>query len=195
VTAVQVSRSARAIGFIATVSAALPLCLAGCAPAPSTSVQAAELRAAVDSDLLEMPTTRTYDISDTQLLTPVDNPALQALLDGRVTSSGYIVLNDGVITEARYEVSAEGLPDAEFVLTEPTALRRANSEVGTVTVTGTLSVNGAVRTGTTVRLTPTVLSKDAAEFDVTLSIPDNPLVAGAELPLDEISAHIVLTAH
>lgn len=191
---VRVSRSARTIGFVATVSAALPLCLVGCAAVPSAGVQAAELRAAVDSDLLEVPATRIYDIADTRLLTPADNPVLQTLLDDRVSSSGYIVLSDGVITEAQYEVSAEGLPEAEFVLTEPTALRRANSEVGTVTVTGTLSVNGSVRNGTSVRLTPTALSKDAAEFDVTLSIPDNPLIASGELPIDEISAHLVLVA-
>lgn len=193
-TVVQVSRSARTIGFVATVSAALPLCLIGCATVPSASVQAAELQAAVDSDLLELPATRVYEVSDTRLLAPLDNPALQALLDDRVSSSGYIVLNDGVITEAQYEVSAEGLPDAAFVLTEPTALRRATSKVGTVTVTGTLSVNGSVRNGTTVRLTPTALSEDSAEFDVTLSIPDNPLIAGTELPVDEISAHLVLVA-
>lgn len=191
---VQVRRSARTIGFVATVSAALPLCFAGCAAVPSASLQAAELRAGVDSDLLEMPATRIYDISDTQLLSPIDNPALETLLGDRVSSSGYIVINDGVITEARYEVTAEGLPDAEFVLTEPTALRRANSEVGTVTVTGTLSVNGTVRNGTSVRLTPTALSENAVEFDVAMSVPDNPLIASAELPFDEISAHLVLVS-
>lgn len=187
-------RSARTIGFVATVSAALPLCLVGCSAAPSASVQAAELRAAVDSDLLEVPATRVYEISGTRLLAPVGNPVLDSLLEERVASAGYLVLNDGVITEARYEVSAEGLPRAEFVLTEPTALRRANSEVGTVTVTGTLSVNGSVRNGTSVRLTPTALNEDAAEFDVTLSVPDNPLIASGELPIDEISAHLVLVA-
>lgn len=184
----------RTLGVVATVSAALPLCLAGCAPASSASVQAAELRAAVDSDLLEMPAIRIYDVSDTQLLAPLDNPVLHTALEERMSSSGYIVLGDGVITEAQYEVAAEGLSEALFILTEPTVLRRQNSDIGTVTATGTLSVNGAVRSDTSIRLTPTALSEDAVEFDVTLIVPDNPLIAGTEIPFDEISAHVVFTA-
>ncbi|MFT4231748.1 MAG: hypothetical protein QM606_03095 [Leucobacter sp.] len=189
----QMSRSARTIGVMATVSAALPLCLTGCAAA-SAGVQAAELSAAVDSDLLEVPAPRVYDVSSTRLLTPLDAPALQALVDGRIASSGHLVLSDGVITEAEYEVSASGLPEARFVLTDPTVLRRHDSEVGTVTATGTLSVDSSVRAGTDVRIRPLALTEEGAEFEVTLSLPDNPLVDGEEPPFDEISAQIVLVA-
>ncbi|RGE24350.1 hypothetical protein D1J51_01020 [Leucobacter sp. wl10] len=191
---VLAGRSVRTIGVVAIVSTALPLGFAGCNSTPSADVQAAELRAAVDSDLLEMPVVRVYDVSDTQLLSPVDSPTLRSLIDDRVSTSGYIVLEDGVITEAQYEVRAEGLPDAQFVLSEPTVLRRQDSEVDTVTATGSLSVDGSVRGTTNVRLTPTLLNEDTAEFDVTMSVPDNPLIAGTELPLDEISAHLVFAA-
>ncbi|PRI11533.1 hypothetical protein B4915_06835 [Leucobacter massiliensis] len=185
----RVRRSVRTIGVVATVSAALPLCLVGCAVTSDASHQAAELRAAVDSDVLELPETRTYDVVDTRLLAPLDSPALEALA-GHLSSSGFMVLNDGVITEARYEVSAAGMPSAGFELTEPLVLRRAESEIGTLTATGTLFVDGTPHPGTTLRLTPTSLSVDSAEFDVAMSLPDQPLLASGGFPVDELSAHL-----
>jgi hypothetical protein len=195
VTTVPSRRSARTVRVVATVSAALPLCLTACAPVSSAAHQAIELRTTAESDLLEVSTERVYEVTETRLLTETGGDTLSALIGSTLSTSGYIVLLDGVITEARLDVSAVGLPDAAFELTEPTALRGDLSESATVSVVGTLSAQGIVRPDTTLRVTPTELTDDAAEFDVRLSVPDNPLLAGDWFLADELAAHLVFAAH
>ncbi|WP_336991192.1 hypothetical protein [Leucobacter sp. VD1] len=194
-TAVSSRRSVRTFRAVATVSAALPLCLTACAPVSSVAHQVAELRAATGSDLLEVSTEQVYDAVETHLLTDAGGGRLSALIGDSLSTSGYIVLFDGVITEAKLRMHAAGLPDAAFELTEPTALRRDMSENATVSAVGTLSAGGVVRPHTTLRVTPTALTEDTVEFDVRLSVPDNPLFAQDSAFADELAAHVVFAAH
>ena len=190
----QSGRSARAFGLVATVTAAIPLCLTACAPAAQLGVPASELSAAADSDLLATPTEHVYRVTDVQLVAPIDTSALGANMGDRVTPSGTLVVADGVITEAELSVVYREWTEATFVLTEPTVLRREGSADGTVTATGTLSVNGIEQPGTGVRLTPGTMTADRAEFDVSFTVPDNLLIAGGENGSGEVTAHVVLSA-
>ncbi|WP_024356869.1 hypothetical protein [Leucobacter chironomi] len=194
-TAVPSRRSVRTFRVVATVSAALPLCLTACAPVASVVPQATELQAAAGSDLLEVSTERVYEAVETRLLTDAGGGGLSALIGETLSTSGYIVLFDGMITEAKLQLRAVGLPEAAFELTEPTALRRDMSENATVSAVGTLSTRGVVRPHTTLRVTPTLLTEEFAEFDVRLSVPDNPLLAQDSFFTDELAAHVVFAAH
>lgn len=187
------NRAARTIGFAAVVTAGIPLCLTGCAPIVDPSVYAAELHASPDSDLLQLPEERVYDVSETSLISPVGG-ILGRALDAKLKSSGFLVLKDGVITEARIGLALAEFPEATFELTEPTVLRREGSSERTVLAVGTISVNGVERPGIRVQLTPTELTEDAVEFDVDFTIPDNPFLAAESAPIDEVSAHVTLNA-
>ncbi|MBL3698592.1 YceI family protein [Leucobacter luti] len=190
---IAAGRSVRTLGFAAVVTASIPLCLTGCAAATDTTVHAAELYAAPDSDLLQLPAERVYDVAETALRTPVGG-ALTRAIESQIESSGYLVLKDGVITEGQINVAVADFPEGSFELSQPTVLRREGSTDTTVYAIGTLTVNGVERPGITLQLTPTELTKESVEFDVDFSIPDNPLLAGKRFPLDELSAHLVLTA-
>lgn len=188
------TRTARTMSVFATVSVTLPLCLVSCASAGISGPPAAELRAATGSDLLDVQTEQVYRVSQVQLLAPIDTSELGANVQGKVTPSGFMVVNDGVITAAELGVTVIGLTEASFVLTEPTVLRREGRDEGVLYAIGTLSVNGIEQHGTSVKLVPSVISDRAAEFDVTFAIPSNLLVSGDHAGLDEISAHVALTA-
>lgn len=188
------TRTARTMSVFATVSVTLPLCLVSCASAGISGPPAAELRAASGSDLLDVQAEQVYQVSDVQLLAPIDTSELGADVQGQVTPSGFMVVHDGVITAAELGVTVAGLTEASFVLTEPTVLRREGRDEGVLYAIGTLSVNGIEQHGTSVKLVPSVISDRAAEFDVTFAIPSNLLVAGDHPGLDEISAHVALTA-
>lgn len=192
--AVSSRRSVRTVSVVATVSAALPLCLTACASPAPVAHQTAELRASAESDLLEASTERVYEVSEARLLAEPGTEAVSAMIGDTLSTSGYLVLLDGVITEARLDVSAVGLPEAAFELTQPTALRPELSDDAAVSVVGTLSTQGVVRPETALRVTPTVLTDETAEFDVRLTVPDNPLTEQRELPVDELAAHLVFTA-
>lgn len=180
--------------MFATVTMTLPLCLVSCASAGISGPPAAELRAATGSDLLDVQTEHVYHVSEVQLLAPIDTTELGANVQDQVTPSGYMIMQDGVITAAELGVSVAGITEATFVLTEPTVLRREGRDEGVVYATGTLSVNGLEQHGTSVRLLPSVLTDRAAEFDVTFAIPGNLLMAGDHPGIEEISAHVALTA-
>ena len=190
---VHARSSWRALGVVATVSAAIPLCLSGCAPATESDAYATELRAAPDSNLLTVPVDRTYDVSEINLIPPLGSESLSDALDDRVSSTGYIVVRDGMITAAELQVQFAGMPEASYVQTRPTLLVRDDIEE-TVTSIGTLTVGGVAQPNTSVELKPTELGEDQAQFDVTFAVPDNLLVSTAGLPFDEVSAHLVLTA-
>ncbi|MBL3689142.1 hypothetical protein [Leucobacter chromiireducens] len=189
-----VNRSVRTLGFAAAVTASIPLCLTGCAPAPKAAApQATELRASAESGFLARPAERQYEIAETTLTEPIALP-LGGTVDGELESHGFLVLTDGVITQAQFGLALAGFPEATFVLTEPTVLRPEGSPDGTVTAVGTLSVGGAERPGIRLKLTPTVLGSDSVEFDLNLAVPDNPFYAGEDPSIDEVAAHVVLTA-
>ena len=188
-------RSARALGILATVSAALPLGLTGCSTTPGLSNEVSEMHVSAEPDLLEMPTEQLYDVTGASLIEPRSAAAFGDSIDGSISASGHLALRDGVITSAEFTVSAAELPEATFVLTEPAVLGRAVETGGTVTAIGTLAFDGRERPNTGVEITPTLITDEEAEFDVRLSIPDNPLAAGAMLPFDEIAAHFSFTAH
>lgn len=195
-------RSTRTFGILATVSAALPLGLVGCASAPGVASDVTELHVSAESDVLALPTQRTYDVTEASLIEPrsaaafgdtLDN-TLGDTLDGAIESTGYLVLSDGTITEAKFSVTASEHASATFVLTEPAVLARGDGTDGTVTAIGTLSFDGRERPNTGVKITPVALTEESAELDVRLELPDSPLAAGAMLPFDEVAAHFSLAA-
>lgn len=188
------TRTARNFSVFATVTVTLPFCLVSCATAGISGPPAAELRAATGSDLLDVQAEQIYHVSEVQLLAPIDTSELGSNVQDQVTPSGFMVVHDGVITEAELGVSVAGLTEASFVLTEPTVLRREGRDDGVVYATGTLSVNGIEQHGMSVRLLPSLISDRAAEFDVTFAIPSNLLIAGEHPGLEEISAHVALLA-
>lgn len=187
--------SARALGVMATVTAAIPLCLTGCAPAVDLSAQAAELQAAPDSDLLTMPVNRTYDVTEINLIAPMAASALGSALENQISSTGYMVINDGMITAAELTVKFADMPEASFVQTKPTRLfSQSDDDIEAISSVGTLSVGNVSQPNTSVELTPTELGEDQAQFDVTFAVPDNLLASTAGLPFDEVSAHLVLVS-
>ncbi|WP_193750767.1 hypothetical protein [Leucobacter chromiiresistens] len=192
-TIVHARSSWRALGVVASVSAVIPLCLAGCAPAVEHDANAAELRAAPDSNLMTVPVDRTYAVTDFTLNAPLGSSALHEALGERISSSGTMVVRDGMIMSAELQVAIADMPEASFVQTTPTMLVRDDMEE-TVTSVGTLSVGDLSQPNTSVELRPTELGEDQAQFDVTFAVPDNLLVSNAGLPFDEVSAHLVLTA-
>lgn len=105
-----------------------------------------------------------------------------------------MVMHDGVITQAELTVSVAGLREASFVLTEPTVLRREGRDDSVVYATGTLSVEGIEQPATQIKLTPSVISDKAAEFDLSFDVPAAILIAGGATGLGEVSAHISLKA-
>ncbi len=192
-TIVHARSSWRALGVVASVTAVIPLCLAGCAPAVESDASAAELRAAPDSNLMTVPVDRTYEVTEINLIAPLGASSLHEALGERISSTGTMVVRDGMIMSADLQVVIDDMPEASFVQTRPTMLVHDDIEE-TVTSVGTLSVGGLTQPNTSVELKPTELGEDQAQFDVTFAIPDNLLVSTAGLPFDEISAHLVLTA-
>ena len=185
-------RSVRVIGAVATVSAVLPLGLLGCARPADVSSMAAELHASADSNLLASPAERVYEVTDTSLISPTADSELGAMITDQVTSSGYMVLSEGVITQAQFSVNLADLPEVSFELTQPAVLRRGGSD-GMVSAVGTLAFDGKQRPNTSVELTPTIIGDEVAEFDVRFSVPESRLAIDSILPFDEVAAHLVLT--
>ncbi|MFV0434870.1 MAG: hypothetical protein ACK5LO_12910 [Leucobacter sp.] len=193
------SRSTRHLGVAVSVSVAIPLGLIGCSSSASVGSSVAELRTSADSDFLEMPASHTYEVSELRLVTPIALQALETLSPANaavelpIDSSGYIVLNDGVITAADLVFEVGDLPEASFLLTEPVVLRRDNSDSSEVYATGVFSFNGRELPRTSLKLLPIELSEESAEFEVSLALPekysdDDPATA------DEITARLVLSA-
>lgn len=192
-TIVHARSSWRALGVVASVTAAIPLCLAGCAPAVKNDANAAELRAAPDSNLMTVPEDRTYDVTEINLIAPLGTSSLHEAFGERISSTGTMVVRDGMIMSADLRVVIDDMPEASFVQTTPTRLIRDDVEE-TVTSVGTLSIGSLTQPNTSVELKPTELGEEQAQFDVTFAIPDNLLVSTAGWPFDEMSAHLVLTA-
>ncbi|QIK62649.1 hypothetical protein G7068_05065 [Leucobacter viscericola] len=188
--ATRTSRSS--LGVIAIVT--LPLCLVSCASTQGVGAPAAELRAATGSNLLTVPAEHVYEVTDVKLLAPAATSALGKSVQDHVDPSGFMVMHDGVITQAELSVSLAGLHEASFVLTEPTVLRREGRDDSVVYATGTLSVEGIEQRSTQLKLTPSQISDKAAEFDVSFALPKALLIAGGAAGVGEVSAHISLTA-
>ncbi|SJN12708.1 hypothetical protein FM113_15630 [Leucobacter sp. 7(1)] len=183
----------RTVGFAAAVTVTLPMLLTACSPIADTEVYAAQLHASADADILAIPTARVYEVAETSVVAPVSG-ALGRALDHQVESAGSLVLKDGVITEAHIGLHFGSYPEAVFELTEPAVLRREGSSKRTVRAIGTVSVDGMLRHDISVQLTPTVLTQESVEFDVQFAVPDNPFLVGRSIPLDQLSAHLVLDA-
>lgn len=167
-----VRRTVRSLG-IATV-AALPLCFVACATPEEASEPLTlnnELRAASGSDLLDLPSERSYEVTSLTLV----EPDLSAFGLSVVPGSGSMVLRDGVITEATLLVSIADRAELSFVLTEPVVLRRDGSSGEMLIATGTLTLNDTERYTTRAFITPDFEDDDTAEFDVVLDLPDHPL--------------------
>lgn len=193
-TVTHVSKSVRVVGIVA----ALPLALGGCAPAADLTSHAAELRASAGSDVLEVPTVIEYRVTEARLASQagndVDAESATEAVASRLEPNGFIVINDNVITEAELGVRFASFPSAEFTQTSPTVLRRPGGEDLTVTAVGTLSFDDVVHHDVQLRLTPTVLDDEVAEFDVSVDIPSTPLIADGAIPLDQVTAHVVFAA-
>ncbi|QIM18986.1 hypothetical protein G7066_11075 [Leucobacter coleopterorum] len=172
----------------------LPLCLVSCASTQGLGVPAAELRAATGSNLLTVPSEHVYEVTDIELLGPAATSELGKSVQDKVEPSGFMVMHDGVITQAELSVSVAGLHEASFVLTEPTVLRREGRDDSVVYATGTLSVEGIEQHSTQLKLTPSEISDKSAEFDVSFAVPATLLIAGGATGFGDVSAHISLTA-
>lgn len=199
----RVGRVVRAAGVGLTVAAGLPLCLTSCASTGALESQAAELRAAADSNLLATPAERVYELAGVTAVpsetaaTPStaststggtgaagtaptqpgdDAPAIDAealaALSELVTAqtSGFVVVSDGVITAAELRFELPARSEGSFVLTSPAVLHQAGEEAGAVYLIGSLFVDGVEQPPASVRLIPSQLSDDHAEFDVSIAL-------------------------
>lgn len=190
---IHATRASRfAIRVITVVT--LPLCLVSCTGTQVAKAPSAELRAATGSDLLTVPPEELYEVTDVQILAPADTTPLGKTIENQAEPEGYMVMQDGVITQAELSVSVTGLPTASFVLTEPTVLYREGHEMSVVYATGTLAIEGIEQRSTQLKLTPGKISEKTAEFDVSFAAPSALLIAGGAAALGEVSAHISLTA-
>lgn len=173
----SVGRTTRAM-LLAGV--ALSSGLSGCAQASDLAAHATKLSAAQDSDVLAPPTQQRYEVAAIDV-SPAQ-PLQGATLPASITPSGYFVVGDGVITDARFEASfgdAQGeLATASFQLTEPTVLRRIIGDDGSLTAVGTLSVGGVDRPGTSVQFSMISLDEQGAELLVLVRAPASVLEVG-----------------
>lgn len=192
------STSLRTVGAVAVVTAAIPLVLSGCASPHTVGMVSAELQAGADSDLLEAALPRDYAVASAEVTAATAsgtlNVAVGEAIADRLTTSGSMTVEGALITDARFTLRVDALPEAVFELSEPVVLRPQDSENRTVTAIGTLAVAGVVHSDLPVRLTPTRIDDTGAEVDAELEVPDSPLVAGAELPFDELTLHLVFDA-
>lgn len=172
----------------------LPLCLVSCTGAQEPRLPAAELRAATGSNLFAVSPEQLYEVTDLQILAPTDAASLGNTLKDQVAPEGYMMIEDGVITQAELSVNITGLPEALFVLTEPTVLYREGHKLPVVHATGTLIVAGIKQRSTQLVLTPGIINKKLADFDVSFAVPHAAFITGSLAVLDEVSAHISLTA-
>lgn len=131
---------------------------------------------------MSIPTEQSYEVSEFTILDS-DEEAV-----GELSPSGYMVLSDGSITEARFVFTLPHLPEASFELAQPVALRTSEP----VTANGTLSVLGLAKADVAVRLLTTKLDAESAEFDVDFELP--PEAQGLSGVPADLSAHAVLTA-
>lgn len=192
--------SARRIGIISatvTLPLTLPFVLTACSSASAGSVHGAELRAATDSDMLDVPSERVYEVDDISITVTtteaVEQPddaggydafsaqpetaeeAAEATAEQRIDGLDYdgeVALSDGVITEARLSVTLEEQLPVTFTLTEPIVLRREGGTGVTVNAIGTLTVGAFERHGTAVSLTPVFENPDRAEMDFEIGSLD-----------------------
>lgn len=186
----RVSRCAiRVLAFVT-----IPLCMVSCAGSQNSTRPAAELRAATDSDLLNAPAELVYKVTDVDLVAPESISALGKSLEAQAVSEGYMVMQDGVITEAEFSMSVAGISEASFVLTEPTVLPREGREDPVVYASGTLAVDGIEQRSAQLKLTPGIIDDTTAEFDISFPASSALLAAGGATGLSEMSAHISLAA-
>ncbi|QIM16153.1 hypothetical protein G7067_06520 [Leucobacter insecticola] len=191
---IHATRTARSFGVFATLSIALPFCISSCSAISDAETPAVELRADSSSDLLAVQPDQFYQVSEVEILSPVHTNQLGDDVETQVSPSGFMVMHDGVITQAELSISVAGLPEASFVLTEPVILRRETRTEGVVTAVGTFSVDGFQQRGATITLASSVITDRAAEFDITFKVPSSLLSYVGRANVNEVSAHIELTA-
>src|SRR5699024_2408038 len=113
----------------------------GCTQTLDTTAHATKLSAARDSDVLAPTSERVYEATGVAVSSSHTSPDLT--LPAAIEPSGYFVVGDGVITDAWLETSFGDThgeyATASFQLTEPTVLRRSQSEDRSLTAVGTLT--------------------------------------------------------
>lgn len=178
----QPHRAGRTAQAMLLAGVAISTGLVGCSQTVDLAAHATKLSAAQDSDVLAPPSERVYEVTDIDVTSP---PVAAGLtLPETITPTGYFVVGDGVITDAWFETSfGNRLGDqasASFKLTEPTVLRRIQSEDGSLTAVGTLTYGGVDRPDTTVQFSVVSLDDEGAEVDVLVNAPATVLSAGED---------------
>lgn len=161
-----------ALALIAA-GAALAGSLVGCSQVTPPAAQNARLSAAQGSDVVAPPSERVYEVTGVEMSSDLAMPGLT--LPDTVTPSGYFVVGDGVITDARFEAtfgSTDGAQaTASFELTQPTVLRRVHSDEASLTAVGTVTVGDVVRPNSDVEFSVVSLDDESAEVEVQLNTP------------------------
>lgn len=189
-----VIRAPRAVATAVVATVLLPLTLCSCAAAVDTPSQAAELRAARDSNLLELPAIQTYELTDFAITAPSTLAKLAQVAGSGLSYSGYIVLSDSIITDAEFDFSLANVQSARFVLTEPSTLRRAENETGPAYAVGELTIGDQLPVAAMVKFTPTLIDEQQLAFDIDIDLPSElPFAQNSEL-LQDLTASIKLTA-
>lgn len=175
-------RAGRRTQAIVLAGVAISTGLVGCSQATDLTAHASSLSAAQGSDILAPPSERVYEVTDIDV--SAADGATSLTLPDTITPTGYFVVGDGVITDAWFETSFGSSPDdqsaASFRLTEPTVLRRIQSDDGSLTAVGTLTYGGVDRPDTPVQFSIVSLDDTSAEVDVLVSPPASVLTSGDE---------------
>lgn len=190
-----VIRAPRAVTAAVMAMALLPLGLCSCAAAAEADAenQAAELHAAQDSNLLAVPAEQSYELSHFEITAPDALVNLSKLAQTQFDYSGYIVLSDNIITSAEFDFAVAGLQNANFVLTEPTTLRRAENETGPAYAVGELTIGDHLPMPAMVKFTPTAIDTEELTFDIDIDLPSElPFTQSTPIAQD-ITANIALT--
>lgn len=176
---IQQHRVGRPTKVILVAGVALTCGLAGCSQAATPPAQGTKLSAAQGSDVVAPPSERIYEVTNIEL--SAAEPALGLTLPESVTPTGYFIVGDGVITDARFVAEFGGddsqQATASFELTAPTVLRRVQSDDASLTAVGTVTLGGVERPNTDVEFSVLSLDDRGAELEVLMNTPASLLEA------------------
>lgn len=189
---IRITRVARVSIAVITVSVFLPLTLSSCASAAPSEPLTAELHTAHDSDLLSVATDKVFEVSKFEFTGPNELAKQAGVVSSSIDLTGFMVLNDGLITAAEFGIPLAEAEQVSYVLTEPTAIRRSESENGPVYAVGEMTVGSFGPHAATMKLTPSFLSEGSVSFDVDFLVPEEISAMHPALSGELVSAKISL---
>ncbi|MFA5607421.1 MAG: hypothetical protein WDA07_09560 [Leucobacter sp.] len=192
-----VSRVRRVISAAALVTIAVPLCTTGCGSVAELGTRAAELRAANDSDLLEMPTERLYQLATFEITAPEELGSIGRVAESQLRFDGFILITDDLITAAEFEFGLVDWQQVRFTLTEPAVLRRAEGEVmlgNPLHAVGRLTVGEGAPQHTTVTIAPVIVDDEHVELEAAFSLPTGLIPPAITVAPAEVTARVSMVA-